>query len=100
MALAYRNMIYPMRHLPSRDEYEILNSQIFDKVSESIGERKNIMRELITSEKITKRGLYNEDELNFLIELIETENDIRILAAKSLASLINNDQRYILFSPH
>lgn len=96
MALAYRNMVYPMRHLPSKDEYEILNGQIFDKVSESIGERKNIIRELIVSEKITKRGLYNEEELNFLIELIESENDLRKLAAKSLASLINNDMRYIL----
>ena len=99
MALAYRNIVYPMRHLPSKDEYEILNGQIFDKVTESIGEKKNVIRELIVSGKITKRGLYNEDELNYLVELIESENDLRHTAAKALASLINKDQRCVIFSP-
>mgnify|MGYP001320400329 CR=1 FL=1 len=94
MALAYRNMFYPIRHMPSTEEARILSSQIFEKVMESPAERRTKTRELLKSGDLEKRGLYDEEELNYLIELISTENDLREAAGKAICSLLHH-QPYV-----
>lgn len=91
MALAYRNLLFPRKHLPSREEAEILNNQIHEKISDSVADRKHKFRDIISNtNELKKRGVHSIDELNYLIELIEVENDLRETAAYALASLINN----------
>jgi hypothetical protein len=53
MALAYRNMLYPIRHLPSSDEARILNVQIYEKVSETPAERKARAKEGLRSGELS-----------------------------------------------
>lgn len=49
MALAYRNMFYPLRHIPSEEEARILNIQIYERATDSPGERKAKTREMLKS---------------------------------------------------
>jgi len=89
MALAYRNMFYPIRHMPSTEEARILSSQIYEKVLESPQERRNKTKDLLKAGDLEKRGLYDEEELNFLIESILTENDLREVAGRTLCALLH-----------
>lgn len=49
MALAYRNMFYPLRHIPNDEEARILNIQIYERATDSPGERKGKTREMLKS---------------------------------------------------
>jgi hypothetical protein len=49
MALAYRNMFYPLRHIPSEEEARILNIQIYERATDSTVERKVKTREMLKS---------------------------------------------------
>ena len=90
MSLAYRNMFYPMKHLPSPEEAKILTAQLLEKTAESPGERRNRTREMLINGELVKRGLYVEDELRFLIEMVEHEGELRKLAAKALAYFVHS----------
>ena len=90
MSLAYRNMFYPMKHLASPDEAKILTAQLTDKGSESPGERRNRTREMLLNGELLKRGLYVEEELKYLIDMIETEGELRRTAAKALSHFVHS----------
>eukprot|EP01122_Echinamoeba_exundans_P014271 TRINITY_DN6425_c0_g1_i1.p1 TRINITY_DN6425_c0_g1~~TRINITY_DN6425_c0_g1_i1.p1 ORF type:complete len:771 (+),score=146.46 TRINITY_DN6425_c0_g1_i1:137-2449(+) len=89
MALAYRNMFYPLRHIPSEEEARILNIQIYERATDSTVERKAKTREMLKSGELEKRGLYYEDELTALVELAGTPNDLQQQAAKALALFLH-----------
>lgn len=90
MSVAYRNMFYPMKHLASPEEAKILTSQLVDKSTETPAERRVRTREMLLNGELIKRGLYVEDELKFLVEMIETEGDLRPHAAKALAHFVQS----------
>jgi serine/threonine protein kinase len=83
-------MFYPMKHLPSPEEAKILTAQLSEKTSESPGERRNRTREMLINGELVKRGLYVEDELRFLIDMIEQEGELRKVAAKALAHFVHS----------
>lgn len=89
-------MFYSMKHLPSIDEAKILKNQLFEKGIESLGERKNRIKELLRNGEISLRGLYNEDELAFLIEIIESGTDMKGKAAEAIAFFIHHSP-YVIF---
>lgn len=91
MSLAYRNMFYPMKHLASAQEAKILTSQLQDKsTADNPTERKSRTRDMLANGELKRRGLYTEDELRYLIELIETDNDMRRTAATVLAHFLHD----------
>lgn len=91
MSLAYRNMFYPMKHLASAQEAKILTSQLQDKsTGDSPTERRARTRDMLVNGELKRRGLYTEDELRYLIELIETESDLRRTAATVLAHFLHD----------
>jgi len=90
MSLAYRNMLYPMKHLASPEEAKILTAQLSDKGTETPGERRNRTREMLLNGELLRRGLYVEEELKFLIDMIETEGELRRTAAKALAHFVHS----------
>jgi len=90
MSIAYRNMLYPMKHLASPEEAKILTAQLLEKTTETPAERRHRMREMLLNGELIKRGLYVEEELRFLIEMIETENDVRRTAAKTLSHFVHS----------
>lgn len=90
MSIAYRNMLYPMKHLASLEEAKILTAQLLEKITETPAERRHRVREMLLNGELIKRGLYVEEELRFLIEMIETENELRRTAAKTLAHFVHS----------
>lgn len=91
MSLAYRNMFYPMKHLASTQEAKILTGQLNDKsTADTPAERRNRTREMLVNGELKRRGLYTEEELRYLIELVEGESELRSTAALVLAHFLHN----------
>ena len=84
-------MFYPMKHLASAQEAKILTTQLQDKsTADNPTERRSRTRDMLVNGELKRRGLYTEDELRYLIELIETENDLRRTAATVLSHFLHN----------
>jgi serine/threonine protein kinase len=89
MSLAYKSIFYPLKRLPTPEETKLIDTLLFEKLPRSPKDKKEEIRTMLTSGQLLTRGIYNEEELTYLVGWMEEESELRLPAAKALASFLH-----------